>query len=128
MVHLVVLLEHRHTGVCCALRVQNQSCGLLLCFCFLLQESTKVSELNPNAKVWGNHMLHLEAGGATDGSVSKAWEEIPEQPPGSCQEGTRKFAAVDREKGNIQNKECRNRSSFRCGCNCSVPVIRRDAF
>ncbi|XP_064018623.1 la-related protein 4B isoform X3 [Pogoniulus pusillus] len=62
-------------------------------------ESTKVSELNPNAKVWGNHMLHLEAGGATDGSVNKTWEEIPEQPPGSCQEGTSKFAAVDREKG-----------------------------
>uniref|UniRef100_A0A8C6YU98 La ribonucleoprotein 4B n=1 Tax=Nothoprocta perdicaria TaxID=30464 RepID=A0A8C6YU98_NOTPE len=45
--------------------------------------STKVSELNPNAKVWGNHMLHLEAGGATDGSVSKTWEEIPDQPPDS---------------------------------------------
>ncbi|XP_025958970.2 la-related protein 4B isoform X4 [Dromaius novaehollandiae] len=50
-------------------------------------ESTKVSELNPNAKVWGNHMLHLEAGGATDGSVSKTWEEIPDQPPDSCKEG-----------------------------------------
>ncbi|PKK32075.1 La ribonucleoprotein domain family, member 4B, transcript variant X1 [Columba livia] len=50
-------------------------------------ESTKVSELNPNAKVWGNHMLHLEASGATDGSVSKAWEEIPDQPPDSCKEG-----------------------------------------
>ncbi|XP_009876368.1 PREDICTED: la-related protein 4B [Apaloderma vittatum] len=50
-------------------------------------ESTKVSELNPNAKVWGNHMLHLEAAGATDGSVSKTWEEIPDQPPDSCKEG-----------------------------------------
>ncbi|RLW11565.1 hypothetical protein DV515_00001362 [Chloebia gouldiae] len=50
-------------------------------------ESTKVSELNPNAKVWGNHMLHLEASGATDGSVSKTWEEIPDQPPDSCTEG-----------------------------------------
>uniref|UniRef100_A0A8B9MV62 La ribonucleoprotein 4B n=1 Tax=Accipiter nisus TaxID=211598 RepID=A0A8B9MV62_9AVES len=49
--------------------------------------STKVSELNPNAKVWGNHMLHLEASGATDGSVSKTWEEIPDQPPDSCKEG-----------------------------------------
>ncbi|XP_062477502.1 la-related protein 4B isoform X1 [Pezoporus occidentalis] len=49
-------------------------------------ESTKVSELNPNAKVWGNHMLHLEASGATDGSVSKTWEEIPDQPPDSCKE------------------------------------------
>ncbi|XP_014800535.1 PREDICTED: la-related protein 4B isoform X3 [Calidris pugnax] len=51
------------------------------------KESTKVSELNPNAKVWGNHMLHLEASGATDGSVSKTWEEIPDQPPDSCKEG-----------------------------------------
>ncbi|KAL2307221.1 hypothetical protein Nmel_000171 [Mimus melanotis] len=53
-------------------------------------ESTKVSELNPNAKVWGNHMLHLEASGATDGSVSKTWEEIPDQPPDSCKEGMNK--------------------------------------
>uniref|UniRef100_A0A8C3L7R0 La ribonucleoprotein 4B n=1 Tax=Chrysolophus pictus TaxID=9089 RepID=A0A8C3L7R0_CHRPC len=52
-----------------------------------LWESAKVSELNPNAKVWGNHMLHLEASGATDGSVSKTWEEIPDQPPDSCKEG-----------------------------------------
>ncbi|XP_053877010.1 la-related protein 4B isoform X1 [Malaclemys terrapin pileata] len=50
-------------------------------------ESTKVSELNPNAKVWGNHMLHLEASGATDGSVNKTWEEIPDHPPDSCKEG-----------------------------------------
>ncbi|XP_042744355.1 la-related protein 4B isoform X3 [Lagopus leucura] len=50
-------------------------------------ESAKVSELNPNAKVWGNHMLHLEASGATDGSVNKTWEEIPDQPPDSCKEG-----------------------------------------
>ncbi|XP_048367093.1 la-related protein 4B isoform X1 [Sphaerodactylus townsendi] len=49
-------------------------------------ESAKVSELNPNAKVWGNHMLHLEAGGATDGGVSKTWEEIPDHPPDSCKE------------------------------------------
>lgn len=33
-------------------------------------------------------MLHLEASGATDGSVSKTWEEIPDQPPDSCKEGT----------------------------------------
>ncbi|OXB66925.1 hypothetical protein ASZ78_017053 [Callipepla squamata] len=50
-------------------------------------ESAKVSELNPNAKVWGNHMLHLEASGATDGSVNKTWEEIPDQPPDLCKEG-----------------------------------------
>ncbi|XP_051691876.1 la-related protein 4B isoform X5 [Oryctolagus cuniculus] len=36
--------------------------------------TTKVSELNPNAKVWGTHMLHLEANSAAVG-VSAAWEE-----------------------------------------------------
>ncbi|XP_073912862.1 la-related protein 4B isoform X4 [Castor canadensis] len=38
--------------------------------------TTKVSELNPNAKVWGAHMLHLEASSAAVG-VSAAWEEAP---------------------------------------------------
>ncbi|XP_031795467.1 la-related protein 4B isoform X3 [Sarcophilus harrisii] len=50
-------------------------------------EPAKVSELNPNAKVWGNHMLHLEASGTTDGNVSKAWEEIADHPPDACKEG-----------------------------------------
>ncbi|XP_006887754.1 PREDICTED: la-related protein 4B-like, partial [Elephantulus edwardii] len=48
--------------------------------------ATRVSELNPNAKVWGNHMLHLEANTTTDGSVSKTWEELPDHPPDSCRE------------------------------------------
>ncbi|XP_076688238.1 la-related protein 4B isoform X2 [Callospermophilus lateralis] len=41
-----------------------------------LVPTTKVSELNPNAKVWGTHMLHLEASSAAVG-VSAAWEEVP---------------------------------------------------
>nr|XP_011755025.1 la-related protein 4B isoform X2 [Macaca nemestrina] len=36
--------------------------------------ATKVSELNPNAEVWGAPVLHLEASSAADG-VSAAWEE-----------------------------------------------------
>nr|XP_023422350.1 la-related protein 4B isoform X2 [Cavia porcellus] len=36
--------------------------------------TTKVSELNPNAKVWETHMLHLEASNAAVG-VSATWEE-----------------------------------------------------
>uniref|UniRef100_A0A2K6PTG0 La ribonucleoprotein 4B n=1 Tax=Rhinopithecus roxellana TaxID=61622 RepID=A0A2K6PTG0_RHIRO len=36
--------------------------------------ATKVSELNPNAEVWGAPVLHLEASSAAD-SVSAAWEE-----------------------------------------------------
>ncbi|XP_077007840.1 la-related protein 4B isoform X5 [Tamandua tetradactyla] len=49
--------------------------------------STKVSELNPNAKVWGNHALHLEASNTADGSVSKTWEDIPDHSPDCCREG-----------------------------------------
>ncbi|KAK2500095.1 hypothetical protein MC885_012669 [Smutsia gigantea] len=37
--------------------------------------TARVSELNPNAKVWGTHMLHLKASSAADGGVSTAWEE-----------------------------------------------------
>ncbi|XP_030675240.1 la-related protein 4B isoform X3 [Nomascus leucogenys] len=37
--------------------------------------ATKVSELNPNAEVWGAPVLHLEASSAADG-VSAAWEEV----------------------------------------------------
>lgn len=39
-----------------------------------LVPTTKVSELNPNAKVWETHMLHLEASNAAVG-VSATWEE-----------------------------------------------------
>lgn len=82
---LILLFE---TECICA---PDTCCASLKCIInFFLQESTKVSELNPNAKVWGNHMLHLEASGATDGSVSKTWEEIPDQPPDSCKEGMNK--------------------------------------
>ncbi|XP_054994375.1 la-related protein 4B isoform X1 [Sorex araneus] len=37
--------------------------------------AAKVSELNPNAKVWGTHMFHLEASSAADGGVNAAWED-----------------------------------------------------
>ncbi|PIO28885.1 hypothetical protein AB205_0125860 [Aquarana catesbeiana] len=36
------------------------------------QESAKVSELNPNAKVWGDHALHVESGRAADGTVQES--------------------------------------------------------
>ncbi|XP_073488835.1 la-related protein 4B [Aquarana catesbeiana] len=35
-------------------------------------ESAKVSELNPNAKVWGDHALHVESGRAADGTVQES--------------------------------------------------------
>ncbi|KAJ8336633.1 hypothetical protein SKAU_G00378530 [Synaphobranchus kaupii] len=37
-------------------------------------ESNKVSHLNPNAEVWGNHMLSLEAAGPTDPAPNQ-WKE-----------------------------------------------------
>ncbi|KAI4538190.1 hypothetical protein MG293_011593 [Ovis ammon polii] len=39
--------------------------------------TAKVSELNPNAKVWGTPLLQLEARGAADGGVSTVWEASP---------------------------------------------------
>ncbi|XP_026578730.1 la-related protein 4B-like [Pseudonaja textilis] len=51
-------------------------------------DPAKVSELNPNAKVWGNHMIHVEATG-TEGGMSKTWEEITDHPPDSCKKGNK---------------------------------------
>ncbi|XP_057643485.1 la-related protein 4B isoform X3 [Chionomys nivalis] len=48
--------------------------------------TTKVSELNPNAKVWGTHMFHLEASSAAVG-VDAAWEEAPGHPADCDQQG-----------------------------------------
>ncbi|XP_031215285.1 la-related protein 4B isoform X7 [Mastomys coucha] len=48
--------------------------------------TTKVSELNPNAKVWGTHMLHLEASSAAVG-VNAVWEEAPCHPTDCDQQG-----------------------------------------
>ncbi|XP_052507322.1 la-related protein 4B isoform X3 [Budorcas taxicolor] len=42
-----------------------------------LVPTAKVSELNPNAKVWGTPLLQLEARGAADGGVSTVWEASP---------------------------------------------------
>ncbi|XP_005880509.1 PREDICTED: la-related protein 4B isoform X7 [Myotis brandtii] len=48
--------------------------------------TAKVSELNPNAKVWGTPVLHLEAGSASDSGVSAAWENTSCQRPNYSQE------------------------------------------
>ncbi|XP_074841133.1 la-related protein 4B isoform X2 [Carettochelys insculpta] len=79
-------------------------------------ESTKVSELNPNAKVWGNHMLHLEASGANDGSVNKTWEEIPDHPPDSCKEGLDANGDGDKKQQNAVLTELQEPS-------LTVPVL-----
>nr|XP_033787451.1 la-related protein 4B isoform X3 [Geotrypetes seraphini] len=63
-------------------------------------ESAKVSELNPNAKVWGNHMLHLETCGATDGSLSKTWEELTDHSPDNSKEGLNTNGDGDKKQQN----------------------------
>ncbi|RXN00220.1 La-related protein 4B [Acipenser ruthenus] len=50
-------------------------------------ESAKVSDLNPNAKVWANHMLNLESTGATDSSVHKTWKQTSHKSAETCPEG-----------------------------------------
>uniref|UniRef100_A0A8C0Y0X3 HTH La-type RNA-binding domain-containing protein n=1 Tax=Castor canadensis TaxID=51338 RepID=A0A8C0Y0X3_CASCN len=59
--------------------------------------TTKVSELNPNAKVWGAHMLHLEASSAAVG-VSAAWEEAPGHSADCSQQVTALDANGDGDK------------------------------
>ncbi|XP_014639189.1 PREDICTED: la-related protein 4B isoform X5 [Ceratotherium simum simum] len=49
--------------------------------------TAKVSELNPNAEVWGTHMSRLEGSSTADGGVSAAWEETPGQRTDCGQEG-----------------------------------------
>lgn len=49
--------------------------------------TTKVSELNPNAKVWGTPMLHVEASSAAVG-LNASWEEAPGRPTDCNQQGS----------------------------------------
>ncbi|XP_032737582.1 la-related protein 4B isoform X3 [Lontra canadensis] len=63
--------------------------------------TAKVSELNPNAKVWGTPVLHLEAGPAADGGVSADWEE-PSGPCTDCgQEGLDANGDGDKSRENV---------------------------
>lgn len=71
--------------MCVSMQLMNTP---VLSMHYVLQEPAKVSELNPNAKVWGNHMVHVEASG-TEGGVNKPWEEITDHPPDSIKEGRR---------------------------------------
>nr|XP_015210291.1 PREDICTED: la-related protein 4B isoform X2 [Lepisosteus oculatus] len=50
-------------------------------------ESAKVSDLNPNAKVWANHMFNLEATGSTNRSAHKSWKDTSEISEDPCPEG-----------------------------------------
>ncbi|KAG5850380.1 hypothetical protein ANANG_G00081770 [Anguilla anguilla] len=50
-------------------------------------DSTKVSELNPNAKVWANRMLNLNPAETTESSVLKTWGEGPDSSVDLCPEG-----------------------------------------
>lgn len=44
---------------------------------FCSQESTKVSDLNPNAKAWANHMFSLDPSGSADTTTAalQPWKE-----------------------------------------------------
>lgn len=61
--------------------------------------TTKVSELNPNAKVWGTHMLHLEASSAAVG-VNASWEEAPGRPTDCDQQGSDANGDGDKSREN----------------------------
>lgn len=61
--------------------------------------TTKVSELNPNAKVWGTHMLHLEASSAAVG-VNASWEEAPGHPTDCDQQGSDANGDGDKSREN----------------------------
>lgn len=48
-----------------------------VCAYIFFQESTKVSELNPNAKAWANHMFSLDPSGTADPTTAtlQPWKE-----------------------------------------------------
>ncbi|XP_041486579.1 la-related protein 4B isoform X3 [Microtus oregoni] len=62
--------------------------------------TTKVSELNPNAKVWGTHMFRLEASSAAVG-VDAAWEEAPGHPADCDQQGLDANGDGDKSHENV---------------------------
>uniref|UniRef100_A0A8C0JTV8 La ribonucleoprotein 4B n=1 Tax=Canis lupus dingo TaxID=286419 RepID=A0A8C0JTV8_CANLU len=63
--------------------------------------TAKVSELNPNAKVWGTPVLHLDAGSAADGGVSADWEESSGPCTDCGQEGLDANGDGDKSHDNV---------------------------
>ncbi|XP_008051068.1 la-related protein 4B-like, partial [Carlito syrichta] len=61
--------------------------------------TTKVSELNPNAKVWGTHVLHLEASSTAD-HVSAAWEEASGHHADHSRQGSEASGDGDKSREN----------------------------
>uniref|UniRef100_A0A3Q3BRH5 La ribonucleoprotein 4B n=1 Tax=Kryptolebias marmoratus TaxID=37003 RepID=A0A3Q3BRH5_KRYMA len=55
------------------------------------QESAKVSDLNPNAKAWANHMFSLDPSGTADTTTAalQPWKEGGDSQPDNSQEGLR---------------------------------------
>ncbi|XP_041621845.1 la-related protein 4B isoform X1 [Vulpes lagopus] len=66
-----------------------------------LVPTAKVSELNPNAKVWGTPVLHLDAGSAADGGVSADWEESSGPCTDCGQEGLDTNGDGDKSHDNV---------------------------
>ncbi|XP_042560979.1 la-related protein 4B-like [Clupea harengus] len=52
-----------------------------------LLESAKVSDLNPNAKAWANHVPNLEASGTAYSDALQSWAETTNGPAASVTEG-----------------------------------------
>ncbi|KAJ8378181.1 hypothetical protein AAFF_G00245290 [Aldrovandia affinis] len=61
-------------------------------------ESTKVSDLNPNAKVWANRMLSLEAAGTADATPIHTWKEASDCSTDPGPEALGYEAAEDRDE------------------------------
>eukprot|EP00062_Callorhinchus_milii_P015781 gi/632966377/ref/XP_007899383.1/ PREDICTED: la-related protein 4B isoform X1 [Callorhinchus milii] len=55
-------------------------------------DSAKVSDLNPNAKVWANHVLNLDAAAS---NACETWEE-PLATPDTCSEGFEAIGDADK--------------------------------
>lgn len=65
-------------------------------FVFFPQESVKVSDLNPNAKAWANHMFRLDPSGSavTTSSALQPWKEGCDHLADPGQEGQRASACL----------------------------------
>lgn len=61
----------------CNLSRRSFFCHTSSAFLCFSQESTKVSELNPNAKAWANHMFSLDPSGSADTTTAalQPWKE-----------------------------------------------------
>lgn len=58
------------------------------CFFWFLKESSKISDLNPNAKAWANYMPKPEASAPTCPDSQQSWVEAADDPSNCISGGT----------------------------------------